>query len=65
MPPSIQLKRNIKIWIFQHPKEEKRPLRTTRILEKCLSESNFEIIKSRRFNTDRFVLNFASKKDLG
>lgn len=50
----INLKKLLKIWIFQHPKEEKRILRTTRILEKCLPDSNFEILKSKRFSVEKF-----------
>ncbi len=56
MPKYLNLKKNVKIWCFQHPKEEKRSLRTTRILEKCLDEENFEILKSRRFNENKYEL---------
>ncbi len=55
LPESINLKKRIKIWIFQHPKEVKRPLRTTRILEKCMKPENLEIIKARRFSVERYA----------
>lgn len=50
----LTLKNNIKVWIFQHPAEEKRPLRTARLLEKCLEEKNFQILRSRKFSVEKF-----------
>ncbi|RNA05560.1 DTW domain-containing 2 [Brachionus plicatilis] len=54
LPDTIKLEKHIKIWIFQHPFEDKRPLRTTRILEKCMQEKNFKILKGRKFNIHKF-----------
>ncbi|CAF0728337.1 unnamed protein product [Brachionus calyciflorus] len=54
LPETIKLDKHIKIWIFQHPFEDKRPLRTTRILEKCLEKNNFKILKGRKFTVERF-----------
>lgn len=51
---NITLQKNIKIWIFQHPHEEKRTLRTTRILEKCLDVKNFQILIGKKFSPMKF-----------
>jgi len=50
----IKASNKVKIWVFQHPYEIKRCLRTTLILEKCLSEDNFEILISKRFSIQKF-----------
>jgi len=53
LPDTLILQKNVKIWVFQHPYEEKRTLRTTRILEKILTPANFQILKGRKFHTVR------------
>ena len=35
-------------------RKEKRCLRTTRILENCLTETNFKILRSTKFNVNKF-----------
>jgi DTW domain-containing protein YfiP len=54
MSKQIELKLNVKIWILQHPCEEKRCLRTCVILDKLLKEQNFQILKGRRFSVDKY-----------
>eukprot|EP00088_Acartia_fossae_P026231 TRINITY_DN27030_c0_g1_i1.p1 TRINITY_DN27030_c0_g1~~TRINITY_DN27030_c0_g1_i1.p1 ORF type:complete len:232 (+),score=40.89 TRINITY_DN27030_c0_g1_i1:52-747(+) len=47
--PNPRIKTRIKVILLQHPKEEKRQIRTGRLLEKGLQESSFQVIKSRKF----------------
>jgi DTW domain-containing protein YfiP len=54
IPERLLITKNIKIWIFQHPYEEKRSLRTTRIMENCMDEKNFQILRSTRFTKEKF-----------
>lgn len=42
------------VFILQHPLEEKRNLRTAKILELSLPDDKIHVIRSRRFNSKKF-----------
>lgn len=54
MPKEVLQLKQTRIFILQHPNEEKRPLRTTTILEACLPKDRCYIMKDRRFSRAKF-----------
>ncbi|CAL8104290.1 unnamed protein product [Calicophoron daubneyi] len=52
--PSTRLPIQTHILIFQHPYEERRKVRTARILELALDEKHIQVVRGRKFNETRY-----------